>query len=76
MAYNAQTQAYSVSERVLDTVGQTLERAAARMAHYRIYRESLYELSSLRDRDFEDLGLDRGALKEIAKEAADRTISL
>ncbi len=76
MAYNAQTQAYSISERVLDTFGQMLERAAARMAHYRIYRESLFELRSLRERDLEDLGLDPGGLENVAKEAADRTIPL
>lgn len=76
MAYNAQTQSYSVSERTLDTFGHTLERAAARMAHYRVYRESLHELRSLRRRDLEDLGLDCCSLKDVAKEAADRTISL
>ena len=36
----------------------------------RIYAKTVHELSSLSDRDLNDLGLSRGSITEIARQAA------
>ena len=43
---------------------------ADRVAKFRLYRETLNELSSLTDRELEDLGLHRAILPEVARTAA------
>lgn len=43
---------------------------AERFAKYRLYRTTLNELASLSDRDLLDLGLHRGMIDAVAREAA------
>lgn len=43
---------------------------AERIAKYRLYRTTLNELASLTDRDLMDLGLHRGMIETVAREAA------
>ena len=43
---------------------------ADRWARYRVYRETVSELSALSNRDLADLGIGRGAIHGIAMEAA------
>lgn len=76
MAHYEASQSYSTSERILTQLGHLLERAAARHAHYRIYRNSLSELRTLSDRDLNDLGLSRCSLKDVARTAADNKVPL
>ncbi len=51
-------------------VGNLIEDLKARYARYAVYRNTLGELSVLTDRDLADLGINRGAIKSIAYEAA------
>ncbi len=76
MAYYTQHQTGSIVERLLAGSAFALERAAARYAHYRVYSESLSELRALSDRELEDIGLHRSSLKTIARQAADRSVTL
>lgn len=76
MAHYETSQSYSTSERVLTRLGHLLERAAARLAHYRIYRNTLDELRALSDRDLNDLGFSRYMLKDVALETADKKVPL
>ena len=43
---------------------------ADRVAKFRLYRETLNELTSLTDRELEDLGLHRAGLADVARAAA------
>ncbi len=43
---------------------------AERVGKYRLYRATLNELASLSDRDLMDLGLHRGMIDAVAREAA------
>nr|WP_210527668.1 DUF1127 domain-containing protein [Rubellimicrobium arenae] len=45
---------------------------ADRVARYRLYRETLNELSLLSDRELSDLGMGRCDIRNIARQAADR----
>lgn len=52
-------------------------RLAARLAEFRVarakhavYRRTVSELASLSDRDLADLGIGRGSIRAIAREAA------
>ena len=40
------------------------------LAKRKVYRETLFELSVLTDRDLKDLGIPRSSIKRIAMEAA------
>ncbi|MBP7003069.1 DUF1127 domain-containing protein [Amaricoccus sp.] len=46
-----------------------LARVRKGLADYRLYRATLDELIQLSDRDLADLGINRGNLREIAREA-------
>ena len=43
---------------------------ADRVAKFRLYRETLEELTQLTDRELEDLGLHRSILADVARTAA------
>lgn len=45
---------------------------ATRYRSYRLYRETLNELSSLSNRELADLGLHRSQIREVARTAAAR----
>ncbi|MEM7709308.1 MAG: DUF1127 domain-containing protein [Pseudomonadota bacterium] len=47
-----------------------LQNLRSDWAKWRLYRRTLDELSALSDRDLDDLGLGRGMIREIAREAA------
>lgn len=49
---------------------QQLERLRAHRERNRIYRTTMFELSSLTDRDLRDLGIPRGDIWRLATEAA------
>ncbi len=48
-------------------IGRTV---AAELRKRRVYHRTLHELSALKDRELNDLGLNRGALRKIAYDAA------
>ena len=76
MAHYSHTMSDSFVERLLASAAHLLERAAARHAHYRIYRDALAELRGLSDRDLTDLGLSRCMLRQLARETADKQVVL
>ena len=47
-----------------------IETVKARVARYRVYRDTLNELSGLSNRDLADLGLHRSELRRVAYQAA------
>jgi len=51
-------------------VAQMIQVAREKFVQYRLYRETLNELSALSGRELADLGLNRSMLKHIALEAA------
>ena len=46
------------------------EDLTQRLDRYRLYRKTLAELSTLSDREMNDLGIDRFSLRDIARQAA------
>jgi len=46
------------------------DSARQRLMRHRVYKATLTELNSLTDRELSDLGLRRGMLRELAREAA------
>jgi uncharacterized protein YjiS (DUF1127 family) len=76
MASFTQSSTDSITNRLTAATGNLLERAKARYAHHRVYREALGELQMLTDRDLADIGLQRGRLRAIAREAADKKVAL
>jgi uncharacterized protein YjiS (DUF1127 family) len=67
MAYTTQTHAASP---VLARVADFFADLAERHAKYRVYRDTLNELSTLSSRDLADLGITPGNVKSIAYQAA------
>lgn len=49
-----------------------LETAERMLNRFRIYRATISELKQLSDRDLADLGLRRGMIRRLAREAARR----
>ncbi|MFD0980821.1 DUF1127 domain-containing protein [Tropicimonas aquimaris] len=47
-----------------------LGAARTRLAQYRLYRQTVRELSSLSDRNLADLGLSRSMIRGVARETA------
>lgn len=47
-----------------------LKNLRERIARYRVYRETVLELSTLSERELADLGLSRGTVRAVAYEAA------
>lgn len=76
MGHYSHTMSDSYVGRLLAGAAQILERAAARHAHYRIYRAALSELRGLSDRDLADLGFSRCMFKQLARETADKQVVL
>lgn len=67
MAYVQNTAATgSVTTTLTGFVSAVLER----VARYRVYRETMVELSGLSDRELADLGLSRANLRSVSYEAA------
>ena len=61
----------------VSTAGSLRDRVAGRIASartgygkWRVYRQTLNELTALTDRDLADLGLHRGEIDRIARDAA------
>ncbi|AEI94551.1 DUF1127 domain-containing protein [Roseobacter litoralis] len=75
MTYYNDIKSPSALERLLARVAHGLEQTAVTHARYRIYRNSLNELRALSDRELEDLGLSRYALKDIAMQAATKQMA-
>lgn len=50
--------------------GNFFKAVAERVARYRVYRDTVAELSELNDRDLADLGLSRATIKAVAYQAA------
>lgn len=76
MAFYTETKTRGFTERLLAATAQILDRAALRLAHYRIYSDTLAELRGLSDRDLNDLGLNRSMLMDLARQAADSKVKL
>ena len=68
MAYTSSTTAQTgaVPGRVLTLI----EELKAKFDRYRLYRQTLNELSALGNRELADLGLNRSMLKRVAYQAA------
>jgi uncharacterized protein YjiS (DUF1127 family) len=60
---SAQVSFYDRFAAVVKVVGDLIERR-------RVYNQTLFELNNLTDRDLSDLGLSRGTIAEVAREAA------
>jgi len=67
MAYTTQTHAASP---ILGRIAGTFTDLMERRAKYRVYRQTLNELSELSGRDLADLGISRSNIKSVAYEAA------
>ena len=52
-----------------DETGSWLSRIRKSFADYRLYRRTMEELESLSDRELNDLGLSRIALRDVARQA-------
>lgn len=76
MAYYTDIQTPSSIERLLARVAHSLEQAAVTHARYRIYRNSLAELSALSDRELQDLGMSRYDIKDVAMQSALKQVAL
>nr|WP_319246853.1 DUF1127 domain-containing protein [uncultured Celeribacter sp.] len=50
--------------------GGLFKAVAERFARYKVYRETVLELSELSDRDLADLGMSRSTIRAVAYEAA------
>lgn len=68
MAYVANTQTANAG--IVDRIAAFFKTAAERNVQYRIFRQTVNELSALSTRDLADLGIHRGNIKSIAMEAA------
>ncbi|SFR12888.1 DUF1127 domain-containing protein [Poseidonocella sedimentorum] len=65
-ALNATTQTLGFADRF----AEFRKNLADRWARYRVYQETLAELSHLDDRDLLDLGMSRSQIRQVALEAA------
>ena len=68
MAYVHNTRTAQVS--FSDRFAAFFKVAKDAMERRRVYNQTLFELKGLSDRDLSDLGLNRGNIAEIAREAA------
>ncbi|MEM1431165.1 MAG: DUF1127 domain-containing protein [Pseudomonadota bacterium] len=60
----------AMAEGLTEALGAVNEGTRRRLYRYRIYRATLHELNALSDRELSDLGLRRGMIRGLAKEAA------
>ncbi len=70
MAYVNTTTAVNTS--FFARIGSAFDALATRYKQHRQYRETLDGLSALSNRELADLGLYRGDLRRVAREAAER----
>lgn len=70
MAYSDTAQTSAVSG--FGNITSVFDTLAARVAAYRLFRETFNSLSALSDHELADLGLNRSELYSIAKTAASR----
>lgn len=68
MAYVTDTRAHGFA--VVEFAKSAVKTLAASFAQYKVYSSTVNELSNLSDRDLNDLGVHRSAIKGIAIEAA------
>ncbi len=68
MAFANETR--SISPSIFERVSKFFKEMSAFNAQYRVYRETVRELSVLSNRDLADLGLNRSMITDIAREAA------
>ena len=50
-------------------MGGWISRIRKAIADYKLYRQTMEELESLSDRELNDLGLSRAALRDVARQA-------
>lgn len=50
-----------------------LSHLAAAWRRHRLYRQTVRELGNLGDRELADVGLNRGSIRDVARQAADAT---
>lgn len=67
MAYTSQTNAVSPT---FGRINEIFTNLMERRAKYRVYRQTLNELSTLSSRDLADLGMSRGSIQSVAYQAA------
>jgi uncharacterized protein YjiS (DUF1127 family) len=55
---------------IIARISEFAQNLRARNAQYRVYRDTLGELSDMTARDLADIGLNRSMIKSVAYEAA------
>ncbi|TNC73720.1 DUF1127 domain-containing protein [Rubellimicrobium roseum] len=70
MAYAHDTHHAATGLSLAERIGQLRADLATRIARYRLYRETLAELSTLGPRELHDLGLNTADLPALARSAA------
>ena len=70
MAYAHDTQRAASGVSLAQRFGDLRAALGERIARYRLYRETLTELSLLSDRELSDLGLTSSDLRDVARKAA------
>ncbi len=70
MAYAQDTQYAASGVSLAQRFGDLRAALAERIARYRVYRETLDELSQLTERDLNDLGLVGSDIRDLARKAA------
>ena len=64
------TDTLSAAGSIVERVGRIRAALGDRFARQTLYRRTLSELEALSDRDLADLGIARGDLQDLAREAA------
>ena len=64
------TEIHALNGDITHRIAAAFKSVAARYASYRVYRNTVSELSALSDRDLADLGLCHSNINQIAHEAA------
>lgn len=68
MAFATETR--SINAGIVDRMSAYARGIAARYSQYRVYRQTVVELSRLTARELDDLGIHRSMISSIAHEAA------
>ncbi len=64
------TEIRSINAGIFDRISAFAHDVAARRAQYRVYRQTVNELSALSERDLADLGLHRSMIATVSHTAA------
>lgn len=64
------TEIHALNGDITHRIAAAFKSAAARYACYRVYRQTVAELSGLSTRELNDLGLSRSSIKRTALESA------